>query len=115
MAIDARTGTTHPRSLAARPGAGHRPHTHGVDEWLTLIAAGQAVGMASAATPARTRDPASPTAAAPGTRVGVWLAWWRDDPPNGVGSVVRTVRDAYAGSYRAGPEPPSSGLSGPSS
>ena len=36
--------------------------THGVDEWLTRIAAGQAVGITSRRPPIRTRVPALPTA-----------------------------------------------------
>ena len=82
---------------------------HGVEDLLTLVVAGQAVGMTSAATTHQHRRPGvvyrrvrdAPT-------VPVLLAWWRDDPPTGAGSVVRVVRDAYAGAYREEPEPSSS-------
>ena len=62
VAVDERTGTT---SGTVGPGPHRRPRTtHGVEDWLTVIAAGQAVGVTSEATrpepAARGRLPARP-------------------------------------------------------
>jgi DNA-binding transcriptional LysR family regulator len=96
VGVDLRTGTTTMDiwEPGSRPGAVR--DTHSVDEWLTVIAAGQAVGMTSEATVAqyprpgvvyrRVRD-------APD--VPVWLGWWRDDPPAHRAALVRLVRDLY--------------------
>lgn len=97
LAVDPRTGTTGEHLWSAdRAPAGYR-EVHGVEDLLTYVVAGQAVGMTSAATThqhhrpgvvyRRVRD-APP--------VPVSLAWWREDPPPGVASVVATVREAYA-------------------
>ena len=97
VGVDARTGTT---TMDIRePGSGPAGvrHTHSVDEWLTVIAAGQAVGMTSEATVAQYPRPGvvyRPVRDAP--PVSVWLAWWRDDPPKHRAALVRLVRDAFA-------------------
>jgi DNA-binding transcriptional LysR family regulator len=69
---------------------------HGVEDWLTLIAAGQAIGMSSEATarqhlrpgvvyrPVRDAQP-----------IPTWLAWWRDSPPRNVSALVQLVCDLY--------------------
>ena len=97
LALDRRTGTTGDHLWGAGRGPGAYREVHGVEDLLTYVVAGQAVGITSAATThqhhrpgvvyRRVRD------AAP---VPVSLAWWRDDPPPGVASVVATVREAYA-------------------
>jgi DNA-binding transcriptional LysR family regulator len=71
--------------------------THSVDERLTLITAGQAVGMTSEATVAQYPRPGlvyRPVRDAEPVRV--WLAWWRDDPPPHLSTLIGLVRDAYA-------------------
>lgn len=96
VAADTRTGTTTPQlwPVDAAP-AGIRS-VDGVDEWLTLIAAGQAVGMTSEATarqhprpgvtyrPVRDAQP-----------VAVRLAWWRDSPPPTLPDLLQLVCRAY--------------------
>lgn len=97
IATDSRTGTTTEDLWppGAFPGATHT--IHGVDEWLTLIAAGQAVGITAEATarqyprPGVTYRPlrdAQP--------VTVWLAWWEDNPPTHCSALLRLVCDTYS-------------------
>jgi DNA-binding transcriptional LysR family regulator len=96
VAIDARTGTTTldlwdpgPRPAAVR-------RTTGVDEWLTLIAANQAVGVTSEATANQNPRPGVAYRRLRGAPpIPVWLAWWRDDPPAQLDDLIRLSRDAY--------------------
>jgi DNA-binding transcriptional LysR family regulator len=96
VAIDDRTGTT---TLDLWP-PGAAPtavrHTHTVDEWLTLIAAGQAVGLTAEATANQNPRPGvayrQVRDAAP---IPVRLAWWRDDVPPGIADLLGLVREAY--------------------
>ncbi|MEV0270525.1 LysR family transcriptional regulator [Hamadaea sp. NPDC050747] len=90
VAIDARTGTT---TLDLWP-AGTAPTsvrpTHGVDEWLTLIAAGQAVGVTSEATAHQNPRPGVAYRALRDAQpIPVLLAWWKDDPPELLGDLIR--------------------------
>lgn len=56
--------------------------TGSVDEWLTLIAAGQAVGLTPEATVAQYPRPGVVYRPVRDAKpLPVWLAWWRDDPP----------------------------------
>lgn len=96
LAVDERTGSTTtdlwPPSAAP---AATRP-IHGVEDWLTLIASGRAVGVTAEATAhqhprpgvayRRVRD-APP--------VPVWLAWRRGAPPLGARELVRLLSEAY--------------------
>jgi DNA-binding transcriptional LysR family regulator len=97
VAIDARTGTTSldlwdpgPRPAVVRT-------THSVDEWLTSIAAGQAVGITSEATANQNPRPGvAYRMLRQAPRIEVWLAWWRDTPPDGLDDLIRLSRAAYA-------------------
>jgi DNA-binding transcriptional LysR family regulator len=96
VAIDDQTGTT---TLDLWP-QGNAPKTtrvtKGMDDWLTLIAAGQAVGITAEATthqhprpglkfrPVRDAEP-----------IPVWLAWRRDDPPPRLETLSQLVCAAY--------------------
>ncbi|MEJ3745992.1 LysR family transcriptional regulator [Actinomycetes bacterium KLBMP 9797] len=95
VAIDDRTGTTTPE-LWRDGGPKAVRTTHGVDEWLTLIAAGQAVGLTSEATANQNPRPGvayrSVRDAEP---IPVWLAWWTDDPPTHLADLLTLVRAAY--------------------
>ncbi|MFD2093516.1 LysR family transcriptional regulator [Blastococcus deserti] len=97
LAVDPLTGTTTEElwSPAAAPAAIRA--VHGVDEWLTLIAAGQAVGVSAEATATQHPRPGlvyrSVREAAP---VPVRLAWWADNPPAYLESLVQLVREEYA-------------------
>lgn len=99
VAVDAETGTTNEGlwHADARP-SGFRI-THGVDEWLTLIASGRAAGISSEATAAqhprpgvayRLLDDAPP--------ISVWLAWWRHSRPPAVRALIEMSRAAYSSS-----------------
>ncbi|MBW6435853.1 LysR family transcriptional regulator [Actinoplanes hulinensis] len=97
VAIDARTGTTTLDLWHPGPEPAAIRTTHGVDEWLTLIAAGQAVGVTSEATANQNPRPGvAYRTLRQATRIDVWLAWWRDDPPAGLDDLVRLSRAAYA-------------------
>ncbi len=99
VAVDVETGTTSEDLWrSAAPPAGFRM-THGVDEWLTLIASGRAIGISSEATTAqhprpgvtfRLLEDAPP--------ISVWLAWWKDDPPPTHQALIDSIRDAYRAS-----------------
>ncbi len=68
----------------------------GVDDWLTLIAAEQAVGVTSEATAVQYRRPGvvyRPLVDAP--PLPVLLAWWRDDPPSWLGRLREVITDVY--------------------
>jgi len=100
LARDRRTGTTGEHLWSALPPeqapASYR-EVSSVEDLMTLVAAGQGVGMTSEAT---TRQHRRPGVVYRRVRdvppVPVLLAWWRDDPPAGVAEVVRVVREAYA-------------------
>lgn len=98
VGIDSRTGTTTLDMWPPDAAPAATRDTTGVDEWLTLIAAGQAIGLTSAATARqyprpgityrRVRD-AQP--------VPVWLAWWRDNKPASAPALVRLASEVYTG------------------
>lgn len=97
VAVDSETGTTSEDLWRpdARP-AGFRM-TRGVDEWLTLIASGRAVGVSSEATAAQHPRPGVAYRLlhdAPG--IPVWLVWWKADPPGAVRALVELARAAYS-------------------
>ncbi|MFW3169321.1 LysR family transcriptional regulator [Geodermatophilus sp. CPCC 206100] len=97
VAVDGLTGTTTSELWSPPTAPAATRAVRGVDEWLTLIAAGQAVGLTAEGTAVqhprpgvvyrRVRD-APP--------VPVWLAWWADSPPPGLGPLVGLLRDRYA-------------------
>lgn len=96
VAVDGRTGTTTEQLWPADAAPAGTRSVDGVDEWLTVIAAGQAVGITSEATarqhprpgvtyrPVRDAQP-----------VAVQLAWWRDSPPATLQDLLRLVCRAY--------------------
>lgn len=96
VAVDIETGTTSEDLWrSAAPPSGYRM-THGVDEWLTLIGSGRAVGISSEATTAqhprpgvtfRLLEDAPP--------ISVWLAWWKDDPPLVRQALIDVIRNAH--------------------
>lgn len=97
VAVDPQTGTTGDGLWPA----GHRPAgfrtVHALDEWLTLIASGRAVGMSSEATAVQNPRPGVtylPVEDAP--PISVRLLWWAQDPPPGLEALVATCRAVYA-------------------
>jgi len=96
IGLDARTGTTTLDLWPPGSGPGEVRDTHTVDDWLTLISSGRAVGMTAEATTAQYPRPGvvyRPVRDAP--PVSVWLAWWRDDPPPHLPALVALVEEAY--------------------
>lgn len=96
VALDTSTGTT-TRDLwtTERAPAAWR-EVRGTDEWLTVIAAGQAIGLTSQATAAqysRRGVVFRPVRDAP--RVPVLLIWWRQDPPSALAELIDLVQEAY--------------------
>jgi DNA-binding transcriptional LysR family regulator len=101
VAVDPLTGTTTddlwPAPMAP---AAIRP-VHGVDEWLTVVAAGQALGISAEATATQHPRPGvvyRPVRDAP--PVPVWLAWWADSPPPGLEALLELVREAFGSAGR---------------
>lgn len=97
VAVDSGTGTTRDDlwSSADRP-AGYRT-THGVDEWLVLIASGRAIGVSAEATATQNPHPGvAYVIIEDAPPIDVWLAWWTDDPPPEIEALVALVRAAYA-------------------
>jgi len=96
VAIDHRTGTT---TLDMWPPDGQPASvrtTHGSDEWLTLIAAGQAVGVTSEATAHQNPRPGvAYRAVRDAAPIPVSLAWWRDDPPPHLSALLKLITDTY--------------------
>jgi DNA-binding transcriptional LysR family regulator len=96
VAVDPLTGTTTNRLWLAGAAPSGSRSVDGVDEWLTLIASGRAVGMTSEATarqhprpgvtyrPVRDAHP-----------VAVRLAWWRGSEPAALPDLLQLVCRAY--------------------
>jgi DNA-binding transcriptional LysR family regulator len=107
IAVDGLTGTTS-EELWSEPSAPRGTRAvRGVDEWLTVIAAGQALGITAEATASQHPRPGvvyRPVRDAP--PVPVWLAWWADSPPPNLASLVQLVCQEYgrAGNPRRPPE-----------
>ena len=97
IAVDSRTGTTAEDlwSPEARPSS-VRP-VQGVDDWLTLIATGKAIGMSSEATASQYPRPGvvyKTVRDAP--PISVFLAAWKDDPSILIAEFARLARQAFA-------------------
>lgn len=96
VAVDELTGTTSERLWSATGGPAGTRLVRGVEDWLTLIAAGQAVGISSEATAAQHRRPGvvyRRVRDAP--PVPVELAWWRDSPPPDLAALLQLVHEEY--------------------
>jgi len=96
IAIDDRTGTTTLDLWQTGKAPAVVRNTNSVDEWLTLIAAGQAVGMTSEATAnVNPRPGVAYRAVRDAPPIAVWLAWWKDQPPQHLSDLVTLACDAY--------------------
>ena len=98
VAIDARTGTTTPDLWPpeSRPATIHWTNT--IDEWLTQIAANQAVGVTPEATAHQNPRPGVAFRMVRDVPpITVSLAWWRDDPPAHVDDLLALVKEVYSG------------------
>jgi DNA-binding transcriptional LysR family regulator len=107
VAIDYRTGTTTLDLWPASAAPAVR-RTHGIEEWLTLVAANQAVGLTSEATANQNPRPGvAYRAVRDAPPIQVWLAWWRDDPPPHLTDLITLSRAAYAPRTPGGAAPDS--------
>jgi len=103
IAIDSRTGTTTPQLWPADSRPTSIRETPAVDDWLTLIAAGQAVGITAEATAHQYPRPGvAYRVLRHAPAISVRLAWWRDDPPDQLDEVVELARVAYGWSAGEG-------------
>jgi DNA-binding transcriptional LysR family regulator len=96
VAVDHRTGTTTEDLWPAGEGPAGTRLVHGVDEWLTLIAAGRAMGMSSEATAAQNPRPGivyRPVRDAP--PITVFLAFRRGGPSSLAADFARLAEQAY--------------------
>lgn len=102
LAVDDRTGTTTVDLWQPGKVPAVVRNTHSVDEWLTLIAAGQAVGMTSEATASLNPRPGvAYRAVVDAPPIPVWLAWWKDQPPRHLTDLVTLACDAYRGAGKS--------------
>jgi DNA-binding transcriptional LysR family regulator len=104
IAVDHRTGTTTEDLWSGIPGPASVRLVQGVDEWLTLISTGQAIGMSSEATAAQNPRPGiayRPVRDAP--PISVFLACWRDDPSVLVADFIRLARQTFGPDAAAAP------------
>ncbi|HEY3262548.1 MAG TPA: LysR family transcriptional regulator [Pseudonocardiaceae bacterium] len=96
IAIDSLTGTTTPTLWQPDAAPAAIRTTHGVDEWLTLIAAGQAVGITSEATANQNPRPGVAYRTVRDAQpIPVWLAWWKDDPPAHLPELLNLTCETY--------------------
>jgi DNA-binding transcriptional LysR family regulator len=96
VAVDTLTGTTSEQLWSSAGGPAATQLVRGIEDWLTVIAAGQAVGMSSEATAAQHRRPGvvyRPVRDAP--PVPVWLAWWSDSPPPDLDALLQLICEEY--------------------
>ena len=97
VGIDSRTGTTTEDLWPPQAAPSATRDTHGLDEWLTLIAAGQAIGITSEATARQHPRPGVTYRPVRNARpVCVWLAWWRDNKPTHAAALVELATELYA-------------------
>jgi DNA-binding transcriptional LysR family regulator len=104
VAVDTLSGTTTEELCSPSMAPAATRTASGIEDWRTVIAAGQAVSISAEATAAqhprpgvvyrRVRD-APP--------VPVWLAWWADSPPRNLSALVQLVCEQYG---RRTPEVP---------
>lgn len=95
--IDRRAGSTSPQLWPA----GRRPqlaYVNDVDDWLTAVAAGEAVGITAESTRSQYRRTGvvfRPVRDAP--PIPVRVMWWRDEPPRHAAEVVDLLTELYRG------------------
>ena len=97
VAVDEVTGTTSTALWRPEHAPAEFREIHGIDEWLTVIEAGRAVGISAEATvhqPPRPGVVFRPVRDAPPMPVS--LAWRRDDPPAGLADLIDLVVESYS-------------------
>jgi DNA-binding transcriptional LysR family regulator len=97
VAVDAETGTTNEDLWDGHARPASFLATHGVDEWLTLIASGRAAGISSEATATQHPRPGVVyRVLKDAPPISVWLAWWKDAATPAVRPLIELCRTAYA-------------------
>lgn len=97
VAMDDHTGTTTLDLWPSDRPPAHVRAIHGIDDWLHLVAAGQALGVtAEATTHLHPRADLRFRPLRDAAPVVVWLAWRRAEPPERIGTLLQLVRAAYA-------------------
>lgn len=97
IAIDRATGTTSTELWPTGAAPTELREVHGIEEWLTIVATGTAVGITSEATADQfPRQGINYRALNDAPPIPVWLAWWRDDPPPGAAAFRQLVCELYA-------------------
>jgi DNA-binding transcriptional LysR family regulator len=96
LAVDPLTGTT-TEELWSPPASPVATRTvHGIEEWLTTIAAGQAVGISSEATAAQHPRPGvAYRVVRDAPPIPVWLAWWADSPPPNLDAFIHLACEQF--------------------
>jgi DNA-binding transcriptional LysR family regulator len=103
IAIDSQTGTTTTELLQSLDQMADTRSTRGVDEWLTLIASGQAVGITSEATANQNPRPGvAYRALRDAPPIPVSIVWWKDEPPSQLTDLLNLVCAAFRTTTRAG-------------
>ena len=98
IAVDAQTGTTTDRLWPPGAAPAAQREVVGIEEWLTAIAAGEAVGLTAEAT--TTQHPRAGVAyrrVRDAPPVDVHLAWLAGSPPAHLADLLAVATDAYAG------------------
>ena len=97
VAVDGQTGTTTDRLWLPGAAPAAQRDVGGIEEWLTVIAAGEAVGLTAEAT--TTQHPRVGVAyrrVRDAPPVDVHLAWRADRPPAHLADLLAVATDAYA-------------------
>jgi DNA-binding transcriptional LysR family regulator len=96
VAVDALTGTTTNELWSPPMAPATTRSVRGVDEWLTVIAAGQAIGLTAEATTIQHPRPGVVYRPIRDARpVPVMLAWWADSPPPNLEALLQLVCEQY--------------------
>lgn len=96
IAIDTQTGTTTPELLHTLGKPTSTRSVRGVDEWLTLIAAGQAVGITSEATANQNPRPGvAYRALRDAPPIPVSIVWWKDEAPRQLADLLTLASAAF--------------------
>lgn len=97
IAVDSRTGTTAEDLWGPEAQPSSVRPVQGIDDWLTLISTGNAIGMSSEATATQYQRPGvvyKTVRDAP--PISVFLASWKDDPSVLIADFARLARQAFA-------------------
>ncbi len=97
VAIDREVGTTTTQLWPPEAAPSSIRSVRGVEAWLTLIGAGQAIGMTAEASVERHRsDDVAYRPVHDAPPIQVWLAWPRGVAAAGTDDLLRLAREAYA-------------------